>query len=168
MDGTGTRDAQAACLAVDYAAAHYFVTIGHKEWLFRVGQHAEDIERQLEGTTCLFITAWNPAPEAATPAENRQADERLQALIGESGLPHNRALGSDAQGGAVEYGWLVLDAPESLADHWGREFGQAATLYWHKGQAVRLRMLWPRPAGLADDLYTDWASTDQANTDPAS
>lgn len=163
MDGAGTRDAQAACLAVDYAAAHYFVTIGHKEWLFRVGLHAEDIERQLEGATYLFITAWNPPPEAATSTENRQADELLQALIRDSGLPHYRALGSDAQGGAVEYGWLVLEAPESLADHWGREFGQAATLYWRKGQAVRLRMLWPRPGGLADDPYTDWASDNRAS-----
>lgn len=163
MDGTEVTAEQTAYLALDYAAAHYFVTIGHKEWLFCVGQHAEDIERQLEGKTYLFITAWNPAPEAATLAENLQADERLEALIRDSGLPHYRSLGSNAQGGAVEYGWLVVDAPESLADHWGREFGQAATLYWHRGQAVRLRMLWPRPAGLADDPHTDWASPDWAS-----
>lgn len=158
MDGTETRATQTAQLAHAYAAAHYFVTIGRREWLFCVGQHAEDIEPQLEGTSYLFITAWNPAPEAATAAENLQADERLEALIVSSGLPHYRSLGSNAQGGAVEYGWLVVDAPESLADGWGREFGQAATLYWRRGQAVRLRMLWPRPAGLADDPYTDWAS----------
>lgn len=158
MDGTETRATQTAQLAQAYAAAHYFVTIGRREWLFRVGQQAEDIERQLEGATYLFITAWNPAPEAATPAENLQADDRLEALIRDSGLPHYRSLGSNAQGGAVEYGWLVLDTPESLADAWGREFGQAATLFWRRGQAVRLRMLWPRPAELADDPHTDWAS----------
>ena len=163
MDGTDATVTQTAQLAHAYAVAHYFVTIGRREWLFCVGQHAEEIEPQLEGQTYLFITAWNPAPEAATAAENLQADERLEALIRDSGLPHYRSLGSNAQGGAVEYGWLVVDAPESLADAWGREFGQAATLYWRRGQAVRLRMLWPRPVGLADDPYTDWASDDRAS-----
>ena len=157
MDGADNNRTQAAQLAVAYAAAHYFVAIGHREWLFYVGQTAEDIERQLGASSYLFITAWNPAPEAATAAENMAADERLQALLRESGLAHHSALGSNAQGGAVEYGWIVLDAPVPLADRWAREFGQAATLFWESGQPVRLRMLWPRPEGTADHPFTDWA-----------
>lgn len=157
MDGEEIQAGQTARLAADYAAAHYFVAIGHKEWLYRVGQRAEDIERQLGADSYLFITAWNPAPEAATAAENLQAGEHLQARIRASGLAHHTSLGSNAQGGAVEYGWVVLDVPLQIADAWAREFGQAATLYWQRGEPVRLRMLWPRPAGLPDLDHTDWA-----------
>ncbi len=157
MDGDDIHGVQTAQLAADYAAAHYFVTIGRKEWLFCVGQHAEHIERQLGAGSYLFITAWNPAPEAATVTENMLADERLQVLIKESGLAHHSSLGSNAQGGAVEYGWVVLDVPAETGDAWAREFGQAATLYWRHGEPVRLRMLWPRPAGVADEPHTDWA-----------
>ena len=157
MDGDDMQGALTARLAADYAAAHYFVTIGHKEWLFGVGQPASDIERQLGAGSYLFITAWNPAPQSATVAENMLADERLQARLRDSGLAHHSSLGSDAQGGAVEHGWVVLDAPVASADAWAREFGQAATLYWKRGEPVRLRMLWPRPAGIADQAHTDWA-----------
>ena len=157
MDGADIRGTQTAQLALAYAAAHYFVTIGHREWLFCVGQQADDVERQLGASSYLFITAWNPAPEAATIDENMLADERLQALIRKSGLAHHTALGSNAQGGAVEYGWVVQDAPTSLADDWARAFGQAATLHWNHGEPVRLRMLWPKPAGLPDHPHTDWA-----------
>ena len=158
MDGDDTRGKLAAQLAVDYAAAHYFVSIGHKEWLFGVGRPAAEIERQLPADSYLFITAWNPAPEAASRADNLGADERLQRLIRTSALVHHTSLGSNAQGGAVEYGWLVLDAPVQTADSWARQFGQAAVLYWKRGEPVRLRMLWPRPDGSVDQPHTDWAS----------
>ena len=158
MDGQHAPDGtQTAELARAYAAAHYFVTIGHREWLFGVGQLAEDIERQLGATRYLFITAWNPAPHAASVDENMAADQRLQLHLRESGCSHYSALGSNAQGGAVEYGWIVLDVPLETADAWAREFGQAGTLYWQRDQPVRLRMLWPRPHGLADHAFTDWA-----------
>lgn len=158
MDGNPTHDSQqTAELATAYALAHYFVTIGHREWLFGVGQQAEDIERQLGASHYLFITAWNPPPEAASVAENMEADQRLQARLKESGLAHHSALGSDARGGAVEYGWVVLDVPLETGDAWAREFGQAGTLYWRHGEPVRLRMLWQRPANLPDQDFIDWA-----------
>jgi len=157
MDGTAIQDEQTAQLATAYAVAHYFVTIGHREWLFGVGQLADDVERELGAGHYLFITAWNPAPSAATVAQNTAADERLQARIRDGGFRFCSSLGSNAQGGAVEYGWVVLDVPVETADAWAREFGQAATLYWRRGEPVRLRMLWPRPPGVADEPYTDWA-----------
>lgn len=146
-----------APLATAYAAAHYFVTIGHREWLFCVGQQAEDIERQLGAEHYLFITAWNPPPAAATHAQNLAADERLQAQVRQSGFRHHSALGSNAHGGAVEHGLMVLDAPLATADAWAREFGQAGILYWQRGQSVRLRMLRPRPTDMADHPSIDWA-----------
>ncbi len=157
MDGDDTQGRLAAQLALDYAAAHYFVSIGHKEWLFGVGRPAADIERQLPADSYLFITAWNPAPGVASRADNMAADERLQGLIRNSALAHHSSLGSNAQGGAVEYGWLVLDAPLQTADRWALQFGQAAVLYWKRGEPVRLRMLWPRPDGSIDQSHTDWA-----------
>ena len=157
MDGDEIQDEQLALLAADYALAHYFVTIGHREWLFGVGRLADDIERELGAEHYLFITAWNPASNAATVAENMAADERLQARIREGRFPHHSALGSNAHGGAVEYGWVVLDVPLETGDAWAREFGQAGTLYWKRNEPVRLRMLWPRPSGVADEAHTDWA-----------
>ena len=157
MDGDNPQGRLAAQLAVDYAAAHYFVTIGHQEWLFGVGRPAADIERQLPAHSYLFITAWNPAPEAASRADNLAADERLQGLIRNSAVAHYTSLGSNAQGGAVEHGWLILDAPLQTADRWARQFGQAAVLYWIRGEPVRLRMLWPRPDGNSDQPHTEWA-----------
>lgn len=158
MDGRGKHDgALTAELAAAYACAHYFVTIGHREWLFGVGQLASDIERQLGAATYTFITAWNPAPEAASVADNMEADLRLQARLKQSGHVHHSSLGSNAQGGAVEYGWLVLDMTTDASDALAREFGQAGLLFWHHGEPVRLRMLWPRPVGIADDPCTDWA-----------
>ena len=157
MDGNEIEPGEVAKLAVVYAAAHYFVTIGHREWLFGVGQLAEDIERELAAESYLFITAWNPPANTTTLAENIAADEDLQARIRDSGLPHCSALGCNAQGGAVEYGWVVLDIPLETGDAWAREFGQAGTLYWNRNQPVRLRMLCPRPASIADEPHTDWA-----------
>ena len=156
MDGNAIQDEEVAKLAKAYAAAHYFVTIGHREWLFGVGQLAEDIERELGAESYLFITAWNPPANAATMAENVAADEHLQTRIRDGGFHHCSALGSNAQGGAVEYGWVVLDVPVATGDAWAREFGQAGTLYWKRKETVRLRMLWPRPSGIADEAHTDW------------
>ena len=157
MDGNAIQDQEMARLAAAYAAAHYFVTVERREWLFGVGQLATDIERELGAEHYLFITAWNPPAVPLTTAENLAADEQLQALIRQSGLQHCSALGSNAQGGAVEYGWVVLDVPLETADAWARQFGQAGTLYWKRDEPVRLRMLRARPRDAADDPYTDWA-----------
>ena len=157
MNGGENREPQLAALATAYALAHYFVTIGHREWLFGVGQHAVDVERELGAGHYLFITAWNPPSTANTVSENLAADERLQARLKEAGFRHHSALGCNAQGGAVEYGWIVLDVPLESGDALAREFGQAGTLYWQRGEPVHLRMLSPRPADLAEQPHIDWA-----------
>ena len=156
MNGGEKREPQMATLATAYALAHYFVTIGHREWLFGVGQHAADIERELGARHYLFITAWNPPSSPTSTAENMAADERLQARLKQAGFQHHSALGCNAQGGAVEYGWVVLDVPLESGDALAREFRQAGTLYWQRGERVRLRMLGPRPAGCDDQPHTDW------------
>lgn len=157
MNGGENNEPQVAELATAYALAHYFVTIGHREWLFGVGQLALDIERELGAGQYLFITAWNPPSRPTTVAGNLAADERLQTRLKEAGFQHHSALGCNAQGGAVEYGWVVLDVPLDSADELAREFGQAGTLYWRRGEPVCLRMLWPRPAGIDEQPHIDWA-----------
>lgn len=156
MDERSTDTQEAAQLAAFYLAAHYFVSVGHREWLFGVGQCAADLERELGGSQYLFITAWNPASASATVNANLAADERLQARLKASGCEYHSALGSNAQGGAVEYGWVVVDVPEETGDAWAREFGQAGTLRWRRGEAVRLRMLRPPPLEADDAAHTDW------------
>ena len=157
MVGHGTQCISAAQLADQYRAAHYFVSIGHREWLFGVGKHAPDIERRLGARSYLFITAWNPAPRSATLAENLAADEALQKRIRDIGMAGHKARGSNALGGAVEHGWLLLDAALDIADAWAREFRQAGILYWRRGDPVCLRMYRPRSGGIADDPCVDWA-----------
>lgn len=156
MDEASERMQETARLAAEYAGAHYFVSIGHREWLFGVGQCAADIERELGGSRYLFITAWNPASDTTPVEANLAADERLQARLKASGCEYHSALGSNAQGGAVEYGWVAVDVAEETGDAWAREFGQAGTLCWRRGEAVRLRMLRPAPADADDGAHTDW------------
>ncbi|SEK92195.1 Protein of unknown function [Pseudoxanthomonas sp. GM95] len=143
-------------LARLYAAAHYFVVVGRQEWLFQVGQCAEDVERQLGAAHYQFVTAWNPHSNPAGEHGNLEAGDALEARLQASGRIIHRALGCNAQGGAVEHGWLVLDMPPEQADALAREFGQAGTLFWHAGEPVRLRMQHAQPHDCADDAFTDW------------
>ncbi len=149
-------DAERARLAIAWAAAHYFVTIGRKEWLFCAGLTTPEIERQVMADRYLFITAWNPPPGEASRADNDAAQARLEARVQALGLALHPALGCNSQGGMVEYGCLVLDATLAQADALAREFGQGGTLFWSAGEPVRLRMMWPRPAGADGDPHTDW------------
>ncbi len=103
-------------LAQLYAAAHYFVVVGRQEWLFQVGQSAEDVERQLEAGSYQFVTAWNPHSHPGGEQRNLEAGDALEQRLLETGLTIHRALGCNAQGGAVEHGWLVLDVTPEQAD----------------------------------------------------
>lgn len=158
MNEHGVPEAERARLAAAWAAAHYFVAIGRKEWLFSVGQRAADIELQLPAQRYLFVTAWNPPPGEAPRQANLQAGERLHALLSADGYLCHPALGCDGKGGATEHGWLAREVPLERADALAREFGQGGILYWRRGEPVRLRMQWPRPAGFQDGGPIDWAS----------
>jgi hypothetical protein len=158
-DGTANGDvpeSERARLASAWAAAHYFVTLGRREWLFCTGLTAPEIERQLMADRYLFITAWNPPPGETPRADNDAAQARLEARVQALGLTLHPALGCDHRGGMAEYGCLVLDATLAQADALAREFGQGGTLCWSAGQPVRLRMMWPRPANADGDPHTDW------------
>lgn len=145
-----------ARLATAWAAAHYFVTLGRREWLFCTGQRAPEIERQLMAERYLFITAWNPPPGEAERQANEDADQRLQRRLRQSELAFHPALGCNSRGEMVEPGWLVLDATPEQADALAREFGQGGTLFWAASGTVRLRMMWPRPPQANGDAHTDW------------
>ena len=146
-----------AALAGEYLLAHYFVALGKREWLFQVGQHADEVERQLIADSYLFITGWNPASRVLDAAQNLAAGEILQTRLLDAGHAAYPALGCDADGGGIERGHLVLDVPLAQADALAREFGQLGTLYWRHGDPVRLRMLAPRPPGFPEHPHIDWA-----------
>jgi len=155
--GTGeVPETERARLATAWAAAHYFVTVGRQEWLFCAGLTAPDVERQVMADRYLFITAWNPPPGESPRAANDAAQERLHARLQALGLSFHPALGCNSRGGMVEYGCVVLDATVEQADALAREFGQGGTLFWHAGEPVRLRMMWPRPPQADGDPHTDW------------
>jgi hypothetical protein len=156
MDQHSVPDTEKVRLAAAWASAHYFVSIARRDWLFTIGQDAEDIERELMAERYLFITAWNPPPGLQARQHNLAADERLQLRLREAALEHHPALGCDARGGAVERGWLVLDAPLPWSDALARDFGQGGTLAWRAGHPVRLRMQWPRPPQAPADDFIDW------------
>lgn len=158
-DGAAIGDvpeSERARLASAWAAAHYFVTLGRRDWLFCTGLTAPEIERQLMADRYLFITAWNPPPGQTLRAHNEAAQARLEARVHALGLTLHPALGCDHRGGMAEYGCLVLDATLAQADALARAFGQGGTLCWNAGEPVRLRMMWPRPAGADDHPHTEW------------
>lgn len=143
-------------LARRYACAHYFAVAGRREWLFQVGQCAAEIERELGGSSYQFITAWNPHSRVPAGQGNLDAGDILEQHLRATGLSMHRALGCNAPGEAAEQGWLVLDIAAEAADALARQFGQASTVYWRAGEAVRLRMQYPRPHDCAEDAFTDW------------
>ena len=95
-------ESERARLAAAWAAAHYFVTLGRKEWLFCTGLTAPEIERQVMADRYLFITAWNPPPGETPRADNDAAQARLEARVQALGLSLHPALGCDNRGGMVE------------------------------------------------------------------
>ncbi|WDS36551.1 DUF3293 domain-containing protein [Pseudoxanthomonas sp.] len=153
---TEPRELPVGQLARLYAAAHYFVLVGRQEWLFQVGQRAQDVERQLGAARYQFVTAWNPHSRPAGESRNLEAGDALESRLLALGCTFHRALGCNAQGGAIEHGWLVLDTKAAQADALAREFGQAGTLYWQAGEPVRLRMQHAQPQDCCDNPFIDW------------
>jgi hypothetical protein len=147
-----------AALADAYLAARYSVAIDGRDWPLSVGRKAGEVERRLMAGSYLFLTAWNPASRPAPDAENRRADERLRDRFREFGHAAHPARGGDADGGNAEPGWLALDLPPAEADALAREFGQLGSLYWRRGEPLRLRMLAPRPAGYPGHPHLDWVA----------
>lgn len=142
-------------LARAFAAAEYHAELGGEPLAFHVGRRAQEIERRLPAATYAFITAWNPEAQAQPVRENALDDDALASRLAAAGVEHRRTWAQDAAGGHREAGWLVAGLTPERADALGQEFEQAGILAWTVGEAVRLRMLRPRPPG-ADLPHVDW------------
>ena len=151
-----TAPARMAELARAYLQADYLVAVGRREWRFRVGACAHELESVLGAARYLFMTAWNPLSRDTGLVGNMHADQRLQVRLTQACFQHHSAFGGDAVGDHREHGWLVLDLPEATADLLAGEFGQAGVVYWQRGQPVRLRMQSPQPAQWQPHDCIDW------------
>jgi hypothetical protein len=122
---------------------------------FRVGALAPAIEDAFPGADCFgFLSAWNPHSVVRADAENRAADESLRLRLLESGASSRPAFSSAKDRSWREPSWLVAGLPGARQDALAQEFDQLATLWWPRGEAVRLRMYAIRPAGRWP--FVDW------------
>lgn len=145
-----------ARLAAAFRTTEYAVEIEGQRIPLRVGSSAERLEQRFDAKRHGFITAWNPGSTPSSSLENKAADGALVVRLEALGVPHLRASARAENGDHYEAGWLVGDLDFGMLDVLAREFGQDGTLGWTRGQAVRLRMYHPQPAGKHDDIWTDW------------
>ncbi len=107
-----------------------------------------------------LLSAWDPQSVPRPEAVNRRADQALHDALLASGRTFVPAFSSAPDRSWREPSWLVMDLEQDDLDALGRRFGQLGMVVWRKGEAVRLRMLSPRPDGLEDPLerlaFVDW------------
>lgn len=158
MDMSGTRELRildAAEMVAAYALADYAVVLDGDAIRLAVGHRADDLEAYWPAQQYGFITAWNPRSVPQSDAANETANAALVARLDAIGAARLPAHAFDKTGQWREAGWLVANVEPTLLDLLGREFGQAGLLAWTAGDAVRLRMLLPKPTGI-DILDVDW------------
>jgi hypothetical protein len=146
----------AAGLARAYAAAEYGVTVDGPPFELHVGAPAPGFESAWPVSRYAFVTAWNPASSPQPGPANEAADARLRERLDRLGVDRMPAWAQAPDGRWREPGWLVADLPPAELDMLAREFGQAGTLCWSRGEPVRLRMLIAPPPGAAGLPCVDW------------
>lgn len=129
----------------------------------RVGAPAAMLEQHLpQASRFGILSAWNPDSRRLDDAANALAQARLALMIKRAGYISRPARN------APDTAWeeaasLLLDPPPDAVDALARRFGQAATLYWRRGEAVRLRAyldgaLGPAHAECMDTPFVDWVA----------
>lgn len=157
MAGYSVPDLEKCRLLQAWRIAAYAVWLEETAWPLRIGERAGALEQRAPAGAYALISAWNPPPGMTPGANNHAQDRRLQARLREAGLIAHAAEAGDNHGDWREPGWLVLDAARPQADALAREFGQGGLLYWRRGDAVGLRLMWSRPPGAGDDPAVEWA-----------
>ena len=80
--------------------------------------------------SAVFVSAYNPASEPRTEAENRAAQARLEQEVVAQGCRIFQGVGEDPDGGCPgEPCLLVLDWPREKVLALGRAYGQNALLW---------------------------------------
>lgn len=149
-------EARIAELVQAYLVADYRWELdGHWRHL-RIGEPAPDIWAHFRDARSVgLLTAWDPYSVPRAEADNRAADQALHRELIDSGLPFRAAFSSAVNRTWREPSWLVAGLSAPALDALSRRYGQLATLYARPGQAVRLRVDRPRPAGFACGAMND-------------
>lgn len=150
-------DARIVALMQAYLDADYrWERDGHWHAL-QIGAPSPDLETAFpEGPSFGLLSAWNPYSVERPEHTNRLADESLNAALLASGAPFRPAFSSARNRTWREPSWLVVGVPAPDFDAMARRFGQLATLYWGRGEPVRLRMYRVQPAAAASADCIDW------------
>jgi hypothetical protein len=125
-----------------YEQTTYCVDSGGRTICFRVGSTNARLDALLEGYGAerwAFLTAWNPASQQLSRAEN---DRRQSELIESLTASGHRCLRGEGRGQdsscPAEESVLALDISKRAARRFGRQFGQLAVVVCHRGFASRL------------------------------
>lgn len=150
-----------AGLLLAYLAADYRWQHGGQWHDLRIGLPAPGPELAYpEAGGFALLSAWDPQSVPRPEATNRRADQALHGALLASGRIFVPAFSSAPDRSWREPSWLVMDLAMDDLDALGRRFGQLGMVAWRRGEAVRLRMLAPRPDRLDDPLerlaYVDW------------
>lgn len=122
-----------------------------------IGAPTPELEAALPGADCFaMISAWNPLSQPRPEAVNRAADDRLADAIRASGREGVPGFASAPNRTWREPNWVIPGIAPAELDTLAREFGQLGTLYWKRGQPVRLRMDAARPPGIEPHPHVDW------------
>ncbi len=151
-------DGKIVALMQAYQDADYRWELAGRWQPLRIGAPAPTLQAMFpQAREFGLLSAWNPYSVERPEAANREADEALNTALLASGLPHRPGFSSARNRSWREPSWVVVDMPVEELDALARRFDQLATLHLHRGEPVRLRMYWPRPASAdADAAFVDW------------
>lgn len=123
----------------------------------RIGEPAPTLELLYpEVASFGLLSAWNPYSRPREEAGNRVADQALEAELDKRGFARVPAFSSATNRSWREPGWVILDIGTVELDELCRRFGQLGTLWWSRGEPVRLRMQAAKPPRFRHPLPVDW------------
>lgn len=124
---------------------------------FRVGDLVPEMDQAFpDARGFALISAWDPMSLPRAESANRAEDAALEQLITSMGYERRPGFSSANDRSWREPSWLAIDMPPGIVDALGKRFAQLGTLYWARGQPVRLRMDAAAPPSQAARAHVDW------------
>jgi hypothetical protein len=126
-----------------YMKTTYCVETGPGEIIrLRIGQKSaalDELLRRCNAACWAFITAWNPGSMALAPLENERRQEEMAAVLQ---CQAYRTLPGEGVGETPDWiperSLLVLGIEREAALAIGRQFGQVAIVWGHRGSVPEL------------------------------
>jgi len=125
-----------------YERTRFCVEDGHRRICFMAGSRNARLDALLARRGAMrwaFITAWNPASEQLSAAENARRHAELRAAVGALGLEalEGEGVGED-QAWPPERSLLILNISRGKAISLGRRFGQLGIVIGRRGESSHL------------------------------